>query len=53
MEDELSATSDQVLNRMNDLGKRIDTLENNLSSVMSHLPAEQSTNIPTLSETTK
>jgi hypothetical protein len=41
MEDKFSAASDQVINRMNDLGKRIDSLESSLGDLISHLPAEQ------------
>lgn len=42
MEEKFSAASDQVMNRMNELGKRIETLETNLTDIISHLPAEQS-----------
>ena len=35
--------SDQVLSRMNELGRRIDTLETNIGDIISHLPAEEST----------
>ncbi len=37
------AASDQVMNRMNELGKRIDTLETNIGEIISHLPTEEST----------
>ena len=43
MEEKFSATSDQVMNRMNELGKKIDTLESNLGDIISHLPSEEST----------
>ncbi len=33
---------DQVINRMNESGKKIDTLESNLRDIISHLPAEES-----------
>lgn len=44
MEEKFSTASDQVMNRMNDLGKRIETLETSLTDIISHLPAEQSNN---------
>lgn len=44
MEEKFSAASDQVMNRMNELGKRIETLETSLTDIISHLPAEQSNN---------
>lgn len=37
------ATSDQVMNRMNELGKRIDTLEANIGDIISHLPTDETT----------
>ena len=37
------ATSEQVMNRMNELGKRIDTLETNIGDIISHLPTEETT----------
>ncbi len=43
MEEKFTAASDQVMNRMNELGKRIDTLETNIGDIISHLPTEQST----------
>ncbi len=43
MEEKFMAASDQVMNRMNELGKRIDTLETNLGDIISHLPTEEST----------
>jgi len=43
MEEKFMAASDQVMNRMNELGKRIDTLETNLGDIISHLPMEEST----------
>ncbi|UJR30998.1 hypothetical protein I4U23_018509 [Adineta vaga] len=41
MEEKFLAASDQVMNRMNELGKRIDTLESNLGDIISHLPTEE------------
>jgi len=43
MEEKFIAASDQVMNRMNELGKKIDTLETNLGDIISHLPTEEST----------
>ncbi|CAF1323521.1 unnamed protein product [Adineta steineri] len=43
MEEKFLAASDQVMNRMNELGRKIDTLESNLGDIISHLPAEEST----------
>lgn len=43
MEEKFLAASDQVMNRMNELGKKIDTLESNLGDIISHLPTEEST----------
>ncbi|CAF1047498.1 unnamed protein product [Adineta steineri] len=43
MEEKFMVASDQVMNRMNELGKRIDTLETNIGDVISHLPIEEST----------
>jgi hypothetical protein len=42
MEEKFLAASDQVMNRMNELGKKIDTLETNLGDIISHLPSEES-----------
>ncbi len=42
MEEKFLAASDQVINRMNELGKKIDTLETNLGDIISHLPSEES-----------
>jgi hypothetical protein len=42
MEDKFTAASDQVMNRMNELGRRIDSLETNMGDIISHLPAEES-----------
>ena len=43
MEEKFSASSEQVMNRMNELGKRIDTLETNLGDIITQLPSEPST----------
>jgi len=43
MEEKFMAASDQVMNRMNELGKRIDTLETNIGDIISHLPKEETT----------
>jgi hypothetical protein len=43
MEEKFMAASDQVMNRMNELGKKIDTLETNIGDIISHLPTEEST----------
>ena len=43
MEEKFLATSDQVMNRMNELGKKIDTLESNLGDIIAHLPSEETT----------
>jgi hypothetical protein len=43
MEEKFLAASDQVMNRMNELGRKIDTLESNLGDIISHLPSEEST----------
>ena len=43
MEEKFLAASDQVLNRMNELGRKIDTLESNLGDIISHLPTEVAT----------
>lgn len=40
MEEKFLTTSDQVMTRMNELGKRIDTLETNIGDIISHLPKE-------------
>ncbi|CAF3499149.1 unnamed protein product [Rotaria sordida] len=42
MEEKFMTASEQVMNRMNELGRRIDTLETNISDIMSHLPTEES-----------
>jgi len=42
MEEKFMATSDQVMNRMNELGKRIDALESNIGDIISHLPTDDS-----------
>jgi hypothetical protein len=42
MEEKFMAASDQVMNRMNELGRRIDTLETNITDIISHLPTEES-----------
>lgn len=42
MEEKFLAASDQVMNRMNELGRKIDTLESNLGDIISHLPTEES-----------
>jgi hypothetical protein len=42
MEEKFMAASDQVMNRMNELGKKIDTLESNIGDIISHLPTEES-----------
>ncbi|CAF1622735.1 unnamed protein product, partial [Adineta ricciae] len=42
MEEKFLAASDQVMNRMNELGRKIDTLETSLGDIISHLPAEES-----------
>lgn len=41
MEEKFLAASDQVMNRMNELGKRIDTLETSIGDIISHLPTEE------------
>ncbi len=53
MEDKFLAASDQVMNRMNELGKRIDTLETNIGDIISHLPTEETTTstLPTSQQT--
>ena len=43
MEEKFLTASDQVMNRMNELGKRIDTLETNIGDIISHLPKEEGT----------
>jgi len=43
MEEKFMAASDQVMNRMSELGKKIDTLETNIGDIISHLPTEEST----------
>ena len=43
MEEKFMTASDQVMNRMNELGRRIDTLETNIGDIISHLPTEEST----------
>lgn len=53
MEEKFSATSDQVMNRMNELGKKIDTLESNLGDIIAHLPSENSTAPASSQSTTK
>ena len=40
MEEKFLTASDQVMNRMNELGRKIDTLESNLGDIISHLPTE-------------
>jgi hypothetical protein len=55
MEEKFLVASDQVMNRMNELGKKIDTLESNLGDIIAHLPAEESTTSspsPSMSGTT-
>ncbi len=52
MEEKFIAASDQVMNRMNELGKRIDTLESNLGDIISHLPTEESTTSGSLQSNT-
>ncbi|CAF0904581.1 unnamed protein product [Adineta ricciae] len=42
MEEKFMAASDQMMNRMNELGKKIDSLETNLGDIISHLPTEES-----------
>lgn len=42
MEEKFMAASDQVMVRMNELGKRIDALETNIGDIISHLPKEES-----------
>ncbi|CAF1257366.1 unnamed protein product [Rotaria magnacalcarata] len=42
MEEKFMAASDQVMNRMNELGRRIDTLETSITDIISHLPTEES-----------
>ena len=42
MEEKFMAASDQVMNRMNELGKKIDTLETNIGDIISNLPTEES-----------
>ncbi|CAF3210736.1 unnamed protein product [Rotaria socialis] len=41
MEEKFMATSDQVMNRMNELGRRIDTLETSITDIISYLPTEE------------
>lgn len=43
MEEKFLVASDQVMNRMNELGKKIDSLESNLGDIIAHLPTEEST----------
>jgi hypothetical protein len=43
---------DQVINRMNESGKKIDTLESNLRDIISHLPAEESNTASASSQAT-
>lgn len=40
MEQKFMAATDQVMHRMNELGQRIDTLESNLSEIVSALPTD-------------
>ena len=40
MEEKFTVASEQMLNRMNDLGKKIDTLESNLGEIISTLPTD-------------
>lgn len=44
MEEKFLAASDQMMSRMNELGKKIDTLETNLGEIISSLPNEASSN---------
>ncbi|UJR15647.1 hypothetical protein I4U23_002583 [Adineta vaga] len=54
MEEKFMAASDQMMNRMNELGKKIDTLETNLGDIISHLPTEEtSTQTTTTKQPTK
>lgn len=41
MEEKFLAASDQVMNRMNELGRKIDTLETNLGDIISHIPTDE------------
>ena len=42
MEEKFTAASDQVMTRMNELGKKIDRLESNLGEIISTLPSDDS-----------
>ncbi|CAF3371578.1 unnamed protein product [Rotaria socialis] len=42
MEEKFHTASDQVMNRMNELGRKIDTLESSLGDIISHIPSEES-----------
>ncbi|CAF2372786.1 unnamed protein product [Rotaria sp. Silwood2] len=42
MEEKFMTASEQVMNRMNELGRRIDTLETNIGDILTHLPTEES-----------
>lgn len=53
MEEKFTTASEQVMNRMNELGKKIDTLETNIGDIISHLPKEESTATSSQTNTTK
>lgn len=53
MEEKFSAAGEQVMHRMNELGKRIDTLETSLGDIITQLPSESSTSTSQTVKATK
>ena len=53
MEEKFSAASEQVMHRMDELGKRIDTLETSLGDIITQLPSEPSTSTSRTVKATK
>jgi hypothetical protein len=53
MEEKFMTASDQVMNRMNELGKRIDTLESNIGDILTNLPAEDASTAGTMQQHNK
>ncbi|CAF0797043.1 unnamed protein product [Rotaria sp. Silwood1] len=53
MEEKFMTASEQVMNRMNELGRRIDTLETNIGDIISHLPMEESNSTTQQQQQTK
>lgn len=50
MEEKFTVASEQMLNRMNDLGKKIDSLETNLGDIISNMPVDESTKTSTMAD---